>query len=58
MHGYPSAVAGFEAIYLYLCDKHHWPIAQTRAMEYDDIRLALALEMQGWSLPSEARVTS
>ncbi|WP_370559628.1 hypothetical protein NMD70_08400 [Edwardsiella tarda] len=56
MHGYPSAVAGFEAIYLYLCNKYHWPITRSRVMAHEDIRLALALEMEDWSLPPEAQV--
>ncbi|WP_373393603.1 hypothetical protein ACEPRU_10290 [Raoultella ornithinolytica] len=54
-HGYPSGVDGFEAVYLYLCQKHNWPIAQCRLMGKDDIRLALSQEMKGWKLPPEAR---
>lgn len=53
--GYPSGIDGFEAVYLYLCEKHHWTIAQCRAMDKEDIRLALAQEMKGWTLPKEAR---
>lgn len=52
--GYPPNIDGFEAIYLYLCEKHHWPISQCRLMEKEDIRLALSQEMKGWTLPKEA----
>lgn len=52
---YPSDVYGFDAVYLYLCEKYSWPIAQSRAMDKEDIRLVLAKEMKGWVLPKEAR---
>lgn len=55
IHDYPPDVYGFDAVYLYLCNKHHWPIAQSRAMDKEDIRLVLAKEMKGWTLPKEAR---
>lgn len=54
-HGYPSGVDGFDAVYLYLCQKHNWTIAQCRSMDKEDIRLALSQEMKGWILPPEAR---
>lgn len=54
--GYPSDIYGFEAVYLYLCNKHSWPISQCRSLEKEDIRLALAQEMKGWKLPPEARL--
>ncbi|UMR98792.1 hypothetical protein [Escherichia coli] len=53
--GYPSDIDGFEAVYLYMCEKHNWTIAQCRAMDKENIRLALAQEMKGWTLPPEAR---
>lgn len=55
IHDYPPDVCGFDAVYLYLCDKNHWPISQSRSMEKDDIRLVLAKEMKGWLPPQEAR---
>ncbi len=54
-HSYPSEIEGFEAVYLYLCNKHNWTIAQCRLMDKEDIRLALSQEMKGWTLPPEAR---
>ena len=54
-NGYPSGIDGFDAVYLYLCEKYHWPIAQCRTMDKEDIRLALSQEMKGWRLPPEAR---
>ncbi|ELY4662219.1 hypothetical protein SMZ96_000834 [Cronobacter muytjensii] len=51
---YPSAIDGFEAIYLYLSRKHGWTIRQCREMSMDDLQLALSLEMQGWTLPPDA----
>lgn len=53
--GYPSGIDGFDAVYLYLCEKYNWPIAQSRQMDKEDIRLALSQEMKGWTLPPEAR---
>ncbi|MGC1054551.1 hypothetical protein WKH14_19740 [Pantoea agglomerans] len=53
--GYPGDIDGFEAVYLYLCNKHGWPISQCRSWDKEDIRLALAQEMKGWTLPPEAR---
>ncbi|THC27772.1 hypothetical protein E3V94_12725 [Enterobacter sp. AD2-3] len=55
VNGYPSDIDGFDAVYLYLCQKHHWTISQCRSMDREDIRLALAQEMKGWILPPEAR---
>lgn len=53
--GYPPDIDGFEAVYLYLCEKHNWTIDQCRMMDKEDIRLVLSREMQGWKLPREAR---
>ncbi|MCW2482107.1 hypothetical protein [Candidatus Symbiopectobacterium sp. NZEC135] len=52
---YPKSVDGFDAVYLYLANKHGWPISTCRAMSRDDLRLALADEMQGWIMPRDAR---
>ncbi|MEC5321501.1 hypothetical protein VSX61_21635 [Brenneria populi subsp. brevivirga] len=48
-------VDGFDAIYLYLTNKHKWPIDTCKAMSKEDIRLALAVELKGWTLPRDAR---
>ncbi len=52
---YPSDIYGFDAIYLYLSNKHGWTIDHCKAMDKGDIRLALAVEMKGWKLPPDAR---
>lgn len=54
-NGYPSDIYGFDAVYLYLCNKHSWTISQCRSMEKEDIRLALSQETKGWILPRAAR---
>lgn len=54
-NNYPNDIDGFDAIYLYLCNKHSWTIEQLRQMKLDDIRLALSEEMKGWKLPPDAR---
>lgn len=48
-------IDGMEAVYLYLINKHHWLPRDVRTMSPDDLRLALHQEMQGWTLPPEAR---
>lgn len=53
-NSYPKSIDGFDAIYLYLCRKYGWTIQQCRAMEKEDIRLALEVEMIGWQLPPDA----
>lgn len=52
---YPSNIDGFDAIYLYLANKHGWPINTCKALSKDDLRLALAVELVGWKLPRNAR---
>lgn len=44
-----------DAIYFYLVQKYSWPPAQVRGMSFEDIRFVLAEEMQGWTLPKDAR---
>lgn len=48
-------INGMEAIYLYLIRTHHWLPRDVRAMNQDDLRLALHQELQGWTLPPAAR---
>ena len=51
--GYKS-IDGMEAIYLYLIHKHHWLPRDVRAMNREDLQLALHQEMQGWTAPQAA----
>jgi hypothetical protein len=48
-------VSGMEAIHVYLVRTHHWLPRDVRSMSAEDIRLALHVEMQGWTAPPEAR---
>jgi hypothetical protein len=43
---------GFEAICVYLVNKHHWTPATVQAMKLDDIVIALAEERVGWTSKS------
>jgi hypothetical protein len=53
--GYKS-LSGLDAIYFYLIHKFSWLPRDVRAMTPDDLRLVLSQEMEGWSLPADARV--
>lgn len=55
---YPKGIDGFDAVYLYLANKHHWTIEQCRSMSKEDIRLVLSEEMKGWTVPLDARFGS
>lgn len=48
-------IDGMEAIYVYLINKHGWLPRDVRSMTPDDVRLALHVEMQGWTAPAQAR---
>ena len=48
-------IDGMDAIYLYLINKHGWLPRDVRAMSTDDLRLALHVQMQGWTAPKAAR---
>lgn len=48
-------IDGMDAIHLYLIHKHHWLPRDVRAMSQADLQLALHQEMQGWTVPPEAR---
>ncbi len=48
-------IDGMEAIYLYLIRTHHWLPRDVRAMNQEDLRLALHQEMQDWTLPPALR---
>ena len=47
--------SGIDAVHYYLMSKHGWLPSVVRSMSWDDIRFALSEEMQGWTLPKEAR---
>jgi len=42
---------GVEAIHCYLIQRHHWLPSVVKSMTYDDIRLAMSVEMQDWKAP-------
>ena len=50
-----SSLSGMEAVYFYLIHKFHWLPYQVRSMKPEDIRFVLTEEMQGWTLPVDAR---
>ena len=52
-HHYP--VDGLEAVYLYLMNRHGWTIAYCRSMNFDDLHLALEVEIANYKLPNDAR---
>lgn len=51
--GYKS-VSGLDAVHYYLIQKHDWLVRDVKSMSMDDLRFALAEELEGWSLPPEA----
>ncbi len=53
---YPRTIYGFDAIYLYLAGKYGWTIAQCRSMSTEDIRLALATELEAWTPPQDVMI--
>lgn len=46
---------GLDAIRYYLMQKHGWLPREVRSMSLDDLRFALAEEMEGWVMPKDAR---
>lgn len=48
-------IDGMQAIHLYLMHKHHWLPRDVQSMSAEDLRLALHVEMQGWTVPAAAR---
>jgi len=54
--GYGSGLDGLEACRYYLLQKHHWLPREVLALSCEEMRFALSEEMQGWTLPPEARV--
>ncbi|UCX03550.1 hypothetical protein [Shewanella glacialimarina] len=50
-----KGVQGIEAVHLYICLKFCWQPSDVRAMAEQDLRFLLTQEMQGWTLPKEAR---
>jgi hypothetical protein len=54
-HSY-DGIDGIEAARLYLLLKHHWLPRDVMSMSTTELRFALHVEMQGWTLPTEARL--
>lgn len=50
-----KGLGGMEAIHLYLIHKHGWLPRDVRSMSAEDLSLVLHQEMDGWTLPPEAR---
>ena len=48
-------IDGIEAVHLYLIRKYGWLPRDVRAMPGAELRLALHVEMQGWTAPPDAR---
>ena len=46
---------GIAAVHFYLVQKYRWLPAQVRALNWDDLHFLLQEEMQGWTVPKEAR---
>jgi hypothetical protein len=53
-HNYKS-LSGLEAVQVFLINKHHWLPREVRLMSWDDLELALHVEMQDWTPPAEVR---
>lgn len=48
-------LSGMEAVQFYLCHKFHWPPAQVKGMNSEDLRFLLTEDMHGWTMPEDAR---
>lgn len=46
---------GIEAIRFYLMCKYGWLPSSVRSMSLEDLKFAMAEEMHGWTMPSEAK---
>lgn len=46
---------GFDAIRFFLMGKHNWLVRDVRSMSIEDLEFALAEEMAGWVVPTDAR---
>ena len=44
-----------DAVHYYIITKFKWLPRDVRSMSYDDLRLVLTEEMEGWVAPEEAR---
>ena len=47
---------GMEAVFYFLMQRHNWTPSQVRSMNHEDLDFALAEDMQGWTLPVEAKI--
>jgi hypothetical protein len=52
--GYKS-LEGMDAVHYYVIAKFKWLPRDVRSMSYDDLRLVLTEELEGWVAPEEAR---
>lgn len=50
-----SDLNGIEAVYFYLIHKFGWLPRDVRSMSFEDIRFVLSEELNGWTLPKDAR---
>lgn len=46
---------GLEAVHIYLIRRYGWLPRDVTTMSLNDLRLALHVEMQGWTLPATLR---
>lgn len=46
---------GIDAIRFYLIHKFSWLPRDVNSMSYEEMRFVLSEELQGWTLPAEAR---
>ena len=53
--GFPY-LTGIEAVHFLLIKKYSWLPRDVKSLSAEDMRLALADEMENWSLPVEAKV--
>ena len=47
---------GIAAVHFYICHKFQWRPAEVQKMSAEELRFLLTEEMQGWTLPKDARV--
>ena len=49
-HGYRD-LSGLEAVRYYLMQKHNWLPRDVNSMSGEELRFAMTMEMQGWTVP-------
>jgi hypothetical protein len=53
--GFPAGLMGIEAVHFLLIQKYRWLPRDVKSMSAEDMRLALADEMDDWVLPEDAK---